>query len=52
MKAIAALTTDRGTGLGVRLEFGTLSLFELADFAATHMTRHVAQVDRTIAAKV
>lgn len=52
MKAIAALTTDRGAGQCVRLEFGTLSLFELADFAATHMTRHVAQVDRTIAAKV
>jgi hypothetical protein len=47
-KAIAALNTERGTGQGVALEFGTLSLYELADYAATHITRHLAQVDRLV----
>ena len=51
-KAIAALTSDQGTRSCVRLGFGTLSLYELADFAATHMTRHVAQVERSVAARV
>jgi hypothetical protein len=51
-KAIAALASEQGTRTCVRLSFGTLSLYELADFAATHMTRHLAQVDRTIAARV
>jgi hypothetical protein len=31
------------------MPFGTLSLFELADTAAAHITRHVAQIDRTVA---
>jgi hypothetical protein len=47
-KAIAALDAERGTGQGVALEFGTLSLYELADYAATHITRHLAQVDRVV----
>lgn len=50
-KAIASLSAERCARFGVRLPFDTLSLFELADYAATHMTRHVAQVDRTIGAK-
>lgn len=52
MKAIASLPTERGSGWCVTTAFGTLSLFELADFAATHMTRHLAQVERRLAAKV
>ena len=48
-KAIAALTAERGTGHCVTLPFGTLSLFELADFTAAHVVRHVGQIDRTIA---
>jgi hypothetical protein len=47
-RAIAALNAERGTGHGVALEFGTLSLYELADYAATHITRHLAQVDRVV----
>lgn len=47
-KAIAALTTERGADHAVALEFGTLSLYELADYAATHITRHLAQVDRVV----
>jgi hypothetical protein len=47
-KAIAGLSAERGTGDAVALEFGTLSLYELADYAATHITRHLAQVDRVV----
>ncbi len=47
-KAIAGLTAERGSGQGVALTFGTLSLYELADYAATHITRHLAQVDRVV----
>lgn len=45
-KAIASLTPDRGAGYCVTFKFGTLSLFEVAGFAAAHVMRHVAQVDR------
>jgi hypothetical protein len=48
-KAIASLTPERGSGYTVTLPFGTLSLFELADFAAAHVTRHCHQVDRAVA---
>jgi hypothetical protein len=47
-KAIAALTPERGANYCVTLRFGTLSLFEFADFAASHVGRHVAQVDRAL----
>src|SRR4051794_29675492 len=39
-KAMASLTPARGSGYTVALPFGTLSLFELAEFAAGHVTRH------------
>jgi hypothetical protein len=48
-KAMASLTPERGAGYIVTLPFGTLSLFELADFAAGHVNRHLAQVDRSVA---
>ena len=48
-KAMASLTAERGAGYTVALPFGTLSLFELADFAAMHVQRHVAQIDRSVA---
>lgn len=48
-KAIAALTPDRGAHYCVSMPFGTLSLFELADFTAAHVSRHAAQVQRSIA---
>jgi uncharacterized damage-inducible protein DinB len=48
-KAIASLTAERGGAYTVTLPYGTLSLFELADFAAGHITRHIGQIERTIA---
>jgi DinB family protein len=48
-KAIASLTPDRGASYCVALPFGTLSLFELADFAAAHVGRHAAQLERVMA---
>lgn len=48
-KAIAALTPERGTNYCVTLGWGTLSLFEFAEFAASHVGRYVAQVDRALA---
>jgi hypothetical protein len=48
-KAIASLTPERGANYCATLPFGTLSLFELADFAAAHVKRHVAQVERAVA---
>jgi hypothetical protein len=45
-KAIASLTPERGSGLVVRLPFGTLSLFELADYTARHVARHASYVER------
>ena len=47
-KAIASLTGERGSRYCVTMPFGTLSLFELAEFAAAHVARHVAQVQRTV----
>jgi hypothetical protein len=48
-KAIASLTPDRGANYCVTLPFGTLSLFQLAEFTSDHVARHVAQVERTVA---
>jgi hypothetical protein len=48
-KAIAALTPERGIGYCVVMSFGTLSLYEFADFAASHISRHAAQVERSLA---
>jgi hypothetical protein len=45
-KAIASLSMERGIGHCVTLPFGTLSLFELADFTAAHVLRHISQMDR------
>lgn len=45
-KAIASLTADRGMSHCVTLPFGTLSLFELADFTAAHVVRHIGQIER------
>jgi hypothetical protein len=48
-RAIASLTAERGSGQCVTLPFGTLSLFELAQFTTAHVVRHVGQVERTTA---
>jgi hypothetical protein len=47
-KAIASLTEERGSRYCVKMGFGTLSLFELAEFATAHVSRHVQQVHRTV----
>ena len=46
-KAIASLSAERGAGHCVTLPFGTLSLFELADFTTAHVLRHISQIERT-----
>jgi len=46
-KAIASLSAERGAGHCVTLPFGTLSLFELADFTTAHILRHISQIERT-----
>lgn len=48
-KAMASLTAERGSGYCVSLPFGTLSLFELADFTTGHVIRHIGQIDRAVA---
>jgi len=48
-KAIASLTPERGRGYTVTLPYGTLSLYEFADFGAVHVTRHCGQLDRAVA---
>jgi hypothetical protein len=48
-KAIASLSAERGGGHCVKLPFGTLSLYELADFTTSHVVRHAAQIERTVA---
>ena len=45
-KAIASLSAERGAGNCVTLPFGTLSLFELADFTTAHVLRHINQIER------
>jgi hypothetical protein len=47
-KAIATLTSERGSGYCVALPFGTISLFELADLTANHVARHTVQVERAL----
>lgn len=48
-KAIASLTVERGGAYTVTLAFGTLSLYELADFASGHIARHIGQIERAVA---
>jgi hypothetical protein len=48
-KAIASLSTERGASQCVTLPFGTLSLYELADFTTAHVLRHIHQVERIAA---
>jgi hypothetical protein len=49
-KAIASLNADRGAGYCVTMSFGTLSLFELAEFAVAHVSRHIGQLPRVAGA--
>jgi hypothetical protein len=47
-KAIASLTAERGSRFGVTLPAGALLLFELAEFAVTHVGRHSAQLGQAV----
>jgi hypothetical protein len=47
-KAIASLTLERGSRYCVTLPWGTLSLFELAEYTVAHVGRHAAQIDRAV----
>jgi hypothetical protein len=47
-RAIASLTADRGSHYCVTLPWGTLSLFELAEYTVAHVGRHMAQIDRAV----
>lgn len=48
-KAIEGLPADRATHC-VQLPFGTLSLYQFGEFAVRHIHRHLAQIDRALAA--
>jgi hypothetical protein len=50
LKAISSLTRERGSKYCVTLPWGTLSLFELAEYTVEHVARHAAQIDRTVSA--
>jgi hypothetical protein len=48
-RAIASLSSERGAGYAVTMPIGTLSLFELAEYAVAHVARHSAQLGRKVA---
>lgn len=47
-KAIASLTHERGSRFAVTLPVGSLSLFELAQLAVSHVARHSAQLGHVV----
>ena len=49
LTAINALPSERAAGQCVQLPFGTISLYQFADFAGAHMVRHTAQLQRILA---
>jgi hypothetical protein len=49
-KAIATLSSERGSGQCITLPgVGTMSLFELADYAVAHVVRHADQLGKAVA---
>ena len=48
LAAIQALPPDRASHC-VQLPFGTISLYQFADFTGAHMVRHTAQLQRALA---
>jgi hypothetical protein len=48
--ALGMLSEDRGAKQCAQLPFGTVSLYELGEFAAAHVARHADQLKRTVAA--
>ncbi|HEV3484858.1 MAG TPA: DinB family protein [Vicinamibacterales bacterium] len=49
LSAIQSLPEDRAVGHCVQLPFGTISLYQFADFTGAHMVRHTAQLQRALA---
>ena len=50
-RAFDTLTPERGTGIGVtNLVVGTINLYQVGEWAVSHVWRHDAQVERAIAA--
>jgi hypothetical protein len=48
VKAIETLTPDRAANYTVKLPFGVMNLYQLADFAGAHVGRHKKQLDRCL----
>src|SRR5687768_13614828 len=48
VEALRTLSSDRASGYIVKLPFGTLSMYQVGEFAAFHIDRHAAQVQRTL----
>ena len=48
LKAIETLTPDRAANYTVKLPFGVLNLYQLAEFAAEHVGRHQKQLERCL----
>ena len=48
-RALDTLTTERGATIGVTSPLvGTINLYQVVDWAATHVERHVAQAERAL----
>ena len=50
LKAIETLTPERAANYTVKLPFGILNLYQLAEFAGAHVGRHKKQLDRCLQA--
>jgi hypothetical protein len=48
LKAIEALTPDRAANYTVKLPFGLMNLYQLAEFSGVHVGRHKKQLDRCL----
>lgn len=49
LSALQSLSAERATGFCVTFPFGTLSMYQLADFVNGHVVRHMNQVQRATA---
>jgi len=49
LAALQGLTSERASGYCVDFPFGKLSLYQMAEFTAAHVTRHQRQVERATA---
>lgn len=49
LNALNGLTAERAAGYCVTFAFGTLSMYQLADFVNGHLMRHLTQVQRATA---